>query len=86
VKATVSDTGMGIAKEDIPKIFDRFYRVKTARTRQIVGTGLGLFIVKNIVDAHFGSISVESELGKGTTLSILLPKEPKPFVCQEEKS
>ena len=76
VKTTVSDTGVGIAKEDIPKIFDRFYRVKTARTRQIVGTGLGLFIVKSIVDAHFGSISVESELGSGTTFSILLPKEP----------
>ncbi|HSB05325.1 MAG TPA: response regulator [Thermodesulfobacteriota bacterium] len=86
VKAKVSDTGVGIAKEDVPKIFDRFYRVKTARTRQIVGTGLGLYIVKNIVDAHFGSISVESELGKGTTFSLLLPKEPKPFVCQEEKS
>ena len=76
VKTTVSDTGVGIAKEDIPKIFDRFYRVKTARTRQIVGTGLGLSIVKSIVDAHFGSISVESELGSGTTFSILLPKEP----------
>jgi signal transduction histidine kinase len=86
VRATVSDTGVGIAKEDIPKIFDRFYRVKTARTRQIVGTGLGLSIVKHIVDAHFGSISVESELGNGTTFSILLPKEPGPFVCQEEKS
>jgi two-component system, OmpR family, phosphate regulon sensor histidine kinase PhoR len=85
VKVTVSDTGVGIAKEDIPRIFDRFYRVKTARTRQIVGTGLGLCIVKSILDAHFGSISVESELGKGTTFTVLLPKEPKPFVCQEEK-
>jgi signal transduction histidine kinase len=86
VKATVSDTGMGIAKEDIPKIFDRFYRVKTCQDSADRWHGLGLFIVKNIVDAHSGSISVESELGKGTTLSILLPKEPKPFVCQEEKS
>jgi len=86
VKVTVSDTGVGIAKEDLPKIFDRFYRVKTARTRQIVGTGLGLSIVKSILDAHFGSISVESQLEKGTTFSILLPKEPKPFVCQKEES
>lgn len=74
VKATVSDTGMGIHKEDLSKIFDRFYRVKSTETRQIVGTGLGLSIVKSIVDAHLGSISVESELGKGTTFTVCFPK------------
>jgi signal transduction histidine kinase len=75
VKATVSDTGIGLKKEDLPRIFDKFYRVKTTETRQIVGTGLGLSIVKSIVDAHLGSISVESEEGGGTTFTVLLPKE-----------
>jgi two-component system phosphate regulon sensor histidine kinase PhoR len=78
VKAMVSDTGIGIKKEDLPRIFDKFYRVKTAETRQIVGTGLGLSIVKSIVDAHLGSISVESEEGKGSTFTVLLPKESVP--------
>ncbi len=74
VKATVSDTGIGIRKEDLSKIFDRFYRVKSTETRQIIGTGLGLSIVKSIVDAHLGSISVGSEPGKGTTFTIYFPK------------
>jgi signal transduction histidine kinase len=75
VKATVSDTGIGIKKTDLPRIFDKFYRVKTTETRQIVGTGLGLSIVKSIVDAHLGSISVESEEGGGTTFTVSFPKE-----------
>jgi signal transduction histidine kinase len=75
VKATVSDTGIGIKKTDLPRIFDKFYRVKTIETRQIVGTGLGLSIVKSIVDAHLGSISVESEEGGGTTFTVSFPKE-----------
>jgi len=86
VKAVVSDTGIGIKKEDLPRIFDKFYRVKTAETRQIVGTGLGLSIVKSIVDAHLGSISVESEEGGGTAFTVLLPKESNPSICREEKS
>jgi PAS domain S-box-containing protein len=81
VKATVSDTGIGIKKGDLPRIFDKFYRVKTTETRQIVGTGLGLSIVKSIVDAHLGSISVESEEGNGTTFTVLLPKESNPAPC-----
>lgn len=75
LKATVSDTGVGIPKEDLPKIFDRFYRVKTPRTRQVIGTGLGLSIVKSLVDAHLGRITIESEVGKGTTVTVLFPKE-----------
>jgi two-component system phosphate regulon sensor histidine kinase PhoR len=74
VKISVTDTGIGIKGEDIPRIFDKFYRVKSSDTRQIVGTGLGLSIVKSIVDAHMGTISVESTEGKGTTFSVLLPK------------
>jgi two-component system phosphate regulon sensor histidine kinase PhoR len=78
VKASVSDTGIGIEEKDLSRIFDKFYRVKTTETRQIVGTGLGLSIVKSIVDAHLGSISVESKVGAGTTFTILLPKESTP--------
>ena len=83
VKAIVSDTGIGIKKEDLPRIFDKFYRVKTVETRQIVGTGLGLSIVKSVVDAHLGSISVESEEGGGTIFSVLLPKESSPTACRK---
>ena len=82
VKATVSDTGIGVKKEDLPRIFDKFYRVKTTETRQIIGTGLGLSIVQSIVDAHLGSISVDSEVGKGTTFTVLLPKESNPTNCR----
>jgi two-component system phosphate regulon sensor histidine kinase PhoR len=85
VKATVSDTGIGIKKEDLPRVFDKFYRVKTAETRQIIGTGLGLSIVKSIVDAHLGSISIESEVGKGTTFTVLLPKDSFATACITEK-
>jgi signal transduction histidine kinase len=81
VKAAVSDTGIGIKKEDLSRIFDKFYRVKTTETRQIIGTGLGLSIVKNIVDAHLGSISVESEEGRGTTFTVFFPKESNPAIC-----
>ena len=83
IKATVSDTGIGIKKEDLSRIFDKFYRVKTVETRQIVGTGLGLSIVKSVVEAHLGSISVESEEGGGTIFTVLLPKEPSPTACRK---
>ncbi len=86
VKATVSDTGIGLKKEDLPRIFDKFYRVKTTQTRQIVGTGLGLSIVKSIVDAHLGSITVDSEEGGGTTFTVLLPKESSPTVSKPGES
>ena len=85
IKATVSDTGIGIKKEDLLRIFDKFYRVKTVETRQIVGTGLGLSIVKSIVEAHLGSISVESEEGGGTIFTVLLPKESSPTLCTKEE-
>jgi two-component system phosphate regulon sensor histidine kinase PhoR len=75
VKIVVQDTGIGIAKEDLPRIFDKFSRVKSEKTRGIVGTGLGLSIVKGIVEAHLGTISVASEEGRGTTATVLLPRE-----------
>jgi two-component system, OmpR family, phosphate regulon sensor histidine kinase PhoR len=69
----VSDTGVGIPASEIPKIFDKFYRVKDPKTRKVTGTGLGLSIVKGIIDAHNGTIEVESVPGEGTTFRILLP-------------
>lgn len=75
----ISDTGIGISKENMPFIFDDFFRVKNEGTRQITGTGLGLSIVKRMVEAHFGSIKVTSELGKGSKFIISLPKLKKDF-------
>ncbi len=69
----VSDNGFGIPKEDLAEIFTRFYRVKDKNTREIHGTGLGLAIVKSIIDAHHGSIKVDSQPGHGTTFTVLLP-------------
>ncbi|TDM18328.1 HAMP domain-containing protein [Macrococcoides canis] len=70
----ISDTGVGIAPEHIDNIFERFYKVDQARTRGKHGTGLGLFIVKSIVESHHGSISVDSKVDKGTTFVISIPK------------
>ncbi|MCU7556779.1 ATP-binding protein [Macrococcus capreoli] len=69
----VSDTGVGIAKEHIEHIFDRFYKVDQARTRGKHGTGLGLFIVKAIIESHGGKITVTSNQGEGTTFNICIP-------------
>src|SRR5579862_9687976 len=74
VKIEVSDTGAGIPSQDLPRIFERFYRVDKGRSRQVGGTGLGLSIVKHVVERMNGSVSVESQLGKGTTFTVTLPK------------
>ena len=69
----VSDKGSGIAENEMQKIFDNFYRVNDPRQRQIGGTGLGLALVKHIVEAHGGKITVQSKIGKGSTFKMVLP-------------
>jgi two-component system phosphate regulon sensor histidine kinase PhoR len=69
----VSDTGVGIAAEHLPRLFERFYRVDKARSRELGGTGLGLSIVKHIVRAHGGDVRVESEPGRGSSFFFVIP-------------
>ncbi len=80
----VEDTGIGIKKEYIPRLFSKFFRIRDEKTKNIEGTGLGLAIIKKIIDEHSGSIEVASEEGKGTRFTVILPKRhPKPAVTGE---
>jgi two-component system, OmpR family, phosphate regulon sensor histidine kinase PhoR len=72
-RITITDSGVGIPSEDLPRIFERFYRVDKARSREVGGTGLGLLIVKHVVEQMGGSVAVESRLGDGSRFTIVVP-------------
>ncbi|HQG45568.1 MAG TPA: ATP-binding protein, partial [bacterium] len=73
IEIAVTDTGIGMSKEDLQKIFGEFFRGRNALARKISGTGLGLAICRRIIDDHHGQITVESELDRGSTFSVILP-------------
>ncbi|MPN15846.1 Alkaline phosphatase synthesis sensor protein PhoR [bioreactor metagenome] len=70
---TVRDTGIGISKEDLPHIFERFYRADKSRTRITGGAGIGLAIVRSVIEAHNGKVIVESNINEGTVFKVFLP-------------
>jgi two-component system sensor histidine kinase SenX3 len=85
VEIAVSDQGIGIAEEDLGRVFERFYRTDQARSRQTGGTGLGLSIVKHIAENHGGEARVWSRLGRGSTFTIRLPEIPAPTTARTQR-
>jgi two-component system phosphate regulon sensor histidine kinase PhoR len=78
VALLVNDDGPGIPPTHLPRLFERFYRVDKGRSREVGGTGLGLSIVKHLVDALGGRVTVDSEVGRGSTFTVHLPSAPAP--------
>ena len=85
VVLSVSDTGIGIAEEDLPRVFDKFHRIDNPATRDVDGTGLGLSLVKYIVEQHGGKVAVESELGKGSNFIVTLSLAQEERAAEKEK-
>ena len=79
IELRVADTGVGIPAEELPHVFERFYRVRTTRSRTLEGTGIGLALVQELVIIHGGAIQVQSVEGKGTTLGLLFPPVPRTY-------
>jgi signal transduction histidine kinase len=79
----VKDTGLGIPRETIPRLFERFYRVRCDDRKDIIGAGLGLSLVKQIIDGHAGEISAESEHGVGSTFTFSLPIKAKETMVED---
>jgi signal transduction histidine kinase len=77
-RLVVADTGIGIPAESIPKLFQEFYRARNAKALEEAGTGLGLTIVRDLVERYGGRVSVESREGEGTTFTVLLPLAARP--------
>ena len=83
MQISVKDTGVGIPKEDMPRLFTKFFRAKNVLKFETEGSGLGIYIVKNIVRRHGGEIRAESELGRGTTFHFTLPLDEKLIPAKE---
>jgi two-component system phosphate regulon sensor histidine kinase PhoR len=83
IALSVKDTGIGIPATDLPRVFERFYRVDKGRSMELGGTGLGLAIVKHLVRVHGGHITVESKLGEGTCFNIVWPEATVPEPVEE---
>ena len=74
VRITIADTGIGIPSEDLPRVFERFYRVDKARSREVGGTGLGLSIVKHVIEQMGGAVTVDSRVGEGSRFTLTVPR------------
>ena len=87
IQVSVEDNGIGIKQEDIPKVFDKFQQIESSLVRKIGGTGLGLPIAKQLIEAHRGMIWVESELNHGSTFSFIIPvaKDINKFMMELDK-